>query len=135
MLSWNPEYALGIAEIDSEHQQLVDMMRKLELAADRRDRSHVVKGVIAEIGQYVDVHFRHEEELMEKAKYPAYEQHYQAHKAFARKVEDLKLFSSLDPAELHKILVQWLIEHIMKADRDYAPYVEQYLREQEAAVN
>lgn len=135
MFTWNPEYALGISEIDEEHQQLVDMMHRLELAADRRDRSHIVKGVIGEIGKYVDVHFRHEEELMEKAQYPGYEQHYLAHKAFARKVEDLKLFSTLDPAELHKILVQWLVDHIMKADRDYAPYVEKYLAERKACVN
>lgn len=129
MFSWTPEYALGIPEMDGEHRQLVDMMKKLELAAERPDRTKIVKEVIAEISGYVETHLRHEEELMRDSHYPQYEQHRKTHKDFARKVTDLQLFSGLDPMELHRILLDWLIEHIMKADRDYVPYVLKWQEE------
>ena len=129
LFSWNPEYSLDIAQVDEEHFKLIQMMKKLELADTRRDRVKIVKGVIGEIEEYCRIHFSNEEDLMRRSGYPQLEAHRQAHVQFKKKVEDLKLFAAFNAAEIHQILLEWLVEHILKTDRDYVPYVQKYLAE------
>jgi len=129
LFSWNPEYSLDISQVDEEHFKLIQMMKKLELADTRRDRVKIVKSVIGEIEEYCNVHFSNEEDLMRRAGYPHLDAHHQAHVQFKKKVLDLKLFAAFNAAEIHQILLEWLVEHILKTDRDYVPYVQKYLAE------
>jgi hemerythrin-like metal-binding protein len=129
LFSWDPEYSLDIAQVDNEHFKLIQMMKKLEMADTRRDRVKIVKSVIGEIEEYCNIHFGNEEDLMRRAGYPHLDAHHQAHVQFKKKVLDLKLFAAFNAAEIHQILLEWLVEHILKTDRDYVPYVQKFLAE------
>lgn len=126
-ISWKVEYSLGVAEMDAEHVRMIEMMAKLESVDGRPDALRTVGKVINELVDYVEIHFKHEEDLMEKAGYPHLERHRAQHKVFAQKVLDMRSRASLDARTVHQFLQQWLGEHILKADRDYVPYVQLWL--------
>lgn len=126
-ISWKVEYSLGVAEMDAEHVRMIEMMEQLEAVEGRSDALQTVGKVVKDLGSYVETHFKHEEELMEKAGYPHLDNHRRQHVEFARKVADLRSCASLDASTIHSMLQQWLGEHIMKIDRDYVPYVQLWL--------
>jgi hemerythrin-like metal-binding protein len=126
-VSWKVEYSLGIAEMDAEHAKMIEMMARLESVDGRPDALRTVGKVVSDLADYVETHFRHEEDLMEKSGYPHLERHREQHKVFAQNVIDLRSRASLDARAIHQFLQQWLGEHIMKVDRDYVSYVQQWL--------
>ncbi|MDR3435199.1 bacteriohemerythrin [Telmatospirillum sp.] len=126
-ISWKVEYSLGIAEMDAEHVRMIEMMARLESVDGRPDALRTVGKVINDLVDYVGTHFMHEEDLMEKAGYPHLERHREQHRVFAQKVYDMRSRASLDAHTVHQFLQQWLGEHILKADRDYVPYVQRWL--------
>lgn len=72
---------------------------------------------------YTVTHFRAEEELMRRYKFPDYEAHCQIHKAFIDQVSTFvgKLKSGermAAAADVFKFLKDWLVNHIEKQDRD-----------------
>jgi hemerythrin-like metal-binding protein len=126
-VSWKAEYSLGVAEIDSEHYRMIEMMNRLELVQDRPDALQTVWAVMKDVVDYIETHFKHEEALMQKSGYPALDAHKQQHKAFEARVLDLRAKGSLDAGAFHQFLQQWLTEHIMQVDRHYVPYVQTWL--------
>lgn len=126
-MSWKVEYSLGIAEMDAEHARMIEMMERLESVEGRSDALQTVGKVVSELADYVETHFKHEEDLMEKAGYPYLDRHREQHRAFAQKVIDLRSRASLDARSVHQFLQQWLGEHILKVDRDYVPFVQLWL--------
>jgi hemerythrin len=126
-VSWKVEYSLGIAEMDAEHARMMEMMARLETAEGRADAVKTVGKVVADLADYVETHFKHEEDLMEKSGYPHLERHREQHKVFAQNVIDLRSRASLDAHTVFQFLQQWLAEHIMKVDRDYVSYVQLWL--------
>jgi hemerythrin-like metal-binding protein len=126
-VSWKVEYSLGIAEMDAEHATMIEMMGRLDAADGRPDALLTVGKVVNDLADYVETHFRHEENLMEKSGYPHLERHREQHKVFAQNVIDLRSRASLDAHAIRQFLQQWLGEHIMKVDRDYVSYVQLWL--------
>lgn len=126
-VNWKVEYSLGIAEMDAEHAKMLDIMARLEQVEGRPDALQTVGKVINELVDYVHTHFSHEEDLMEKAGYPQLERHREAHKEFAQRVLDMRSRASLDAKTVHQFVQQWLADHIMKVDRDYVSYVQEWL--------
>lgn len=127
MLTWRPEYSVGVKALDMEHRKIIAMINDLEEARSF-ERQAVGRDVINRIAVYVDRHFRAEEDAMRSAGYPRLEQHMQSHDAFTRKVLNLRGRADLDVEELRTLLMNWLVEHIMKADQDYSGCLQTWLR-------
>lgn len=126
-MSWKVEYALGIAEMDAEHAQMIEMMERLESVEGRPDALRTVGKVVVDLTKYLETHCKHEEDLMEKSGYPNLEQHRELHRAFAQNVLEMRSRASLDAHAVRQFLQQWLGEHILKVDREYVSYVQQWL--------
>ena len=120
---WREEFSIGVAEIDAQHRQLLEQMRRL---SDRvRSGSHgEVNEVLDFLGRYVVNHFRDEEHLMRDSHYPFLEQHVHEHRTF--QTYCLKLREEIengnsDPTyinfRIQLLLVDWLINHTTKTDR------------------
>jgi len=126
-MSWKVEYALGIAEMDAEHAQMIELMEQLEAVEGRPDALQTVGKVVNDLVKYVETHCKHEENLMEMSGFPDLERHRELHKAFAQNVLEMRSRASLDAHTVHQFLQQWLGDHIMKSDREYVSYVQQWL--------
>jgi len=82
--------------------------------------------VIDELVDYTLSHFAFEESMQEEAGYPFLKAHKRVHEMFVKKVADLQHRFSLGEdvsEELHKMLFNWLYNHIKRDDADYVEYV------------
>ncbi|MDA3903465.1 MAG: bacteriohemerythrin [Desulfuromusa sp.] len=129
MFQWKDEYNTGVTLMDQQHRRLVDLINQLfQCMKDGGDRM-LLGEVVDELVSYTVTHFRAEEEMMRKHKYPDFAAHQQIHKNFVEKVgayaEKLKSGERLPPADIYNFLKDWLISHIEKQDRDgYGKYLQ-----------
>ena len=125
MLQWKEEYEVGVAEIDEQHQKLIDIANRVyelmrnELALDKYDQ---IVEILQELKEYTVYHFHFEEGLMQKARYKKRFSHKILHQEFLAQVEavDLSAVDEEQDAYLVRIMdfiANWLIEHIVGEDK------------------
>ena len=129
MIQWSESYEVGIAAIDGQHREMVDIANRL-LAGLRagRDRDELVE-TLRELVRATEHNIATEERLMqEHGLAPAH--HAEEHRRLLEAIRHFDL--RLDPggmAEAARFLHEWLIGHI---DEDDRPFAEQ-LRSRGAA--
>lgn len=130
--NWEPEYSIGHAEIDRQHQAIITIMNRLYgLLKDKTaERYAEVEQLFDDLANYVSTHFAYEEELMRRAGYPAEKiaDHKLAHNELLAVVQQLMAAHQEGDAQALANLLpflygNWLIDHICETDRDYAGYV------------
>ena len=125
MLQWKEEYEVGVAEIDEQHQKLIDIANRVyelmrnELALDKYDQ---IVEILQELKEYTVYHFHFEEGLMQKVRYKKRFSHKILHQNFLAQVEavDLSAVDENQDAYLVQIMdfiANWLIEHIVGEDK------------------
>lgn len=123
ILNWSDQLLVGIESVDSQHQQLVKLINRLdEVAALGEDRHSLIE-TVNELVDYTVYHFQHEEALMQNAGFnpDMLDRHRQQHKEFVDKMLRVQADAKLDPTLLSKelldFLVDWLCHHILKTDK------------------
>ena len=125
MLQWKEEYEVGVAEIDEQHQKLIDIANRVyelmrnELALDKYDQ---IVEILQELKEYTVYHFHFEEGLMQKARYKKRFSHKILHQNFLAQVEAVDLSAVDENQEAYLIqimdfIANWLIEHIVGEDK------------------
>ena len=111
-IAWQDAYALGVAQIDREHQHLFALAAKMHeglLAGKGKDQ---IEKMLTELVNYTCHHFAHEEKLMQKTGYPGYEQHRQDHANLRAEVLAKQLRARSGEATMTIEVMQFLIEWI-----------------------
>jgi hemerythrin len=127
-LQWTPALAVGVPELDAQHQELFRRAERLVTALRAGDRSEVLP-LLVYLQEYVNLHFDAEERLMKKAGYPGADGHAAAHRAFredfAAMVEDFKRSgpTALVALTIHNWLSDWLRKHIGGVDTELARFM------------
>jgi len=125
---WDNKYSVKIKEIDEQHQKLFGLLNQLHQSIAQGKAKSMIQPVLTELEDYTRTHFKNEEDYMEKFKYPKLKAHTEAHHFFIEKLNEFnKQFNDLRevstiPIEIWIFLKEWLVEHIMGMDQDYAPY-------------
>jgi hemerythrin len=124
-LVWNNTLATGIRQIDLQHQELLEMINELEAAYASGATQQACDEIYPRLAAYVLFHFATEESMLPAAASTHARMHRAQHQAFAEQIATRRIrpAESLDMAELIAYLRQWLIEHIMKTDRDLAQHI------------
>lgn len=124
-MKWRPEYSIGIREVDTQHERLLDLFAHLEQAIEKeRSWSDIHFGLV-NLLEFAEYHFAFEEALMRLFGYPGAEEHRQAHHGFIVRIKakvKKTLLAEVEP-DLLKMLRDWLVEHILGTDRDYARHI------------
>lgn len=126
---WLDHYNTGIAEIDTQHRQLVDYLNQLAEARKIRN-AKAVKDVIEGMIDYTMSHFAFEEALMEEAQYPFARAHRSVHETFVKRVEKFQARYEAGEdigEEFYDVLKRWLINHIQRDDAAYVRVVLPHL--------
>ncbi|TBU94467.1 bacteriohemerythrin [Phytopseudomonas dryadis] len=129
-LSWSADLDTGIAVIDGQHRQIVEMINQLHLAQQKGARDGVAL-VIEELVDYTTSHFAFEEAMLEEAGYVFSKAHKRVHDVFIKRVGDYRarFAQGEDIAdELMSLLGRWLFGHIRNDDQNYVPAVTANLR-------
>ncbi|MEW5774845.1 MAG: bacteriohemerythrin, partial [Thermodesulfobacteriota bacterium] len=126
-IAWTPALSVGIASIDEQHKVLVGLVNELHAAMRQRRGNAVLSGVLDRLKDYTVKHFKYEEKLFEQHRYPEADAHAQIHSKLVEQVldfaEELGSGRATVSMDLLRFLKKWLTEHIMGADKKYAPHL------------
>ncbi|WP_052000187.1 bacteriohemerythrin [Caenispirillum salinarum] len=128
-MTWRDEYSVHHATLDFDHQMLINIINQLFDAMAEKQGHEVVGRTIESLERYVQVHFAREEKVMRECNYPDFGPHAEGHREIERTVADIRSLWERAPeevncAEVMRFLKTWLVNHILKTDMKYAPYVE-----------
>ncbi|BDG05341.1 bacteriohemerythrin [Anaeromyxobacter oryzae] len=132
-IQWTPSLAVGVPEIDAQHQELFRRAERLIVALRAGDRSEVGP-LFRYLSEYVVAHFEAEERLMRARSYPEHGGHEAEHRKFRADFQELAArFDEKGPTALlaltlHNWLSDWLRRHIGGADRDLGRFVQRAAR-------
>ena len=129
--SWREELGTGVKDIDDQHRELIARINNLLDACSRPTESREVGSYLRFLQEYVAFHFAAEERDMTGCAYPGLAAHEQEHEQFKRRVNDLCRQHAQQGVSISVVLKtisssgEWLVEHIMKTDRQMAAFLVQ----------
>ncbi|MFC2330734.1 MAG: bacteriohemerythrin [Treponema sp.] len=127
-IEWDSKYDVGIEAVDKQHRHLVDLMNDLYDAClgEKWELDQKFKDVMKELVDYVMVHFKDEEKIMEAIKYPNLKEHKQTHEGFIKEMlSSVSAYTNgkqLVPNSFVRFLRDWLFNHILIDDKEWARY-------------
>jgi hemerythrin len=123
--NWEDHFNVGIREIDTQHQKLVQMLNELYEAMKAGKGNDAVGKILNGMIQYTVSHFATEERYMKLHGYPDFDTHKKEHDSLTKQVSDLQEQFKTGQAALSmkvgNFLKSWLINHISGTDMKYAP--------------
>lgn len=126
-LAWDEKYSIHIELIDTQHKRLFALLKNLfdEMGKDRTQEALGV--IIGGLTQYAAEHFATEEKLLTQYDFPGHLEHKKEHEAFEVKIaaflRDFKEGKATLTMDVIKFLLSWLDQHILKIDKEYAPFL------------
>ena len=125
-ISWDDRLALGIPEIDEQHQRLVQMIDDLSEAMIQGRSQEVLDSLLAGLYDYARIHFATEERYLAEVCCPQVSQHRAEHQEFISRVTRLTarfqqgaVGVSIDVLDF---LGTWLVRHIQQTDGDFGRF-------------
>ena len=122
LIPWSDQYAIGVHDMDDEHQVLLSRINDLITAMNSNDKKEISR-TFNSLVDYTVGHFTREEEFMRSFSYPSFESHKRVHEnligameRFGQKIKE----GTLEKPKLASFLKNWLFTHIMGVDTKYA---------------
>jgi hemerythrin-like metal-binding protein len=140
-IKWSNNLALGIPLIDQQHRELINQINELIDAIRTGKGQKKIKTVLIFLEDYVVRHFSDEEALMQEYKYPGYPAHKSLHLKFIEALKTLKeeLRDKQDRGlylvfRLQTLVMDWFVNHIVKADKQYGIFLSTQLEKYNRAL-
>jgi hemerythrin len=127
-IPWTPALAIGVPEIDQQHQELFVRIERLVVGIIQGERGEIEQ-LLDFLGQYVVKHFGAEERWMIRSAYPDYVRHKSEHERFIRDYERMRLeYQESGPSVLvgmrvNNWIAEWLKGHISHSDMELGRYL------------
>ncbi len=131
-LEWNASMLTGIADIDKQHQYLVDTLYEANKKPYTDDNNLLLHQIVKDLLSYAITHFKAEEALIQRYGYDkAYpeeaQKHIAQHRDFSRQVvmvhDQLHEGRMVSRVEVLLFLNHWLREHILGIDQLLGKYL------------
>ncbi len=131
-MQWTEDLSVGVARIDEQHRELFRRINVLVDAINNARCKYTIDSTIDFLAEYAATHFSQEEEVMEAAGYPEFAEHRAQHAIFMKALTDLgnqaakprEKGSSYDlSVETNRVVVDWIIAHIMRVDKKLGAYI------------
>lgn len=129
LVAWSDEFSLKMPEIDAQHRVLIDLINQVWSAtvASKPDAAKTLQ-IVEELEKYTLTHFTAEEIFMREMNYGDFKRHKQAHDQFVARISEEKqkiIGGHRLSLEIVHFLKDWLINHILVSDKDYAAHCAQ----------
>ena len=124
LVTWSSDFHLDLPEIDDQHRLLADLINKVwQVTVDHHADPARTLTIIEALERYTITHFTQEEVFMREIGFSGFVAHKQAHERFIARISEEKA-KVMAGQRLHLDIVHylkdWLINHILVADREYA---------------
>ncbi|ADE11539.1 histidine kinase [Sideroxydans lithotrophicus ES-1] len=123
---WDDKFNTGVETVDEQHHKLVDLINQLGAISTHQSGTNELDDILNELASYTAYHFSVEEKLMKQSGVDAAHQdaHLKAHQHFTAQVllaakilmDGADVSSQMVPSLL-KYLTNWLVQHILGADK------------------
>ncbi|MDR0499075.1 MAG: bacteriohemerythrin [Holophagales bacterium] len=128
-MPWNESLSVKVSRFDNEHKKLIGLVDELIEAMSQGKGRDILSETLRELLNYTVIHFKNEEQAMQKYGYPAYEFHKAQHDEFVNKAMELKEghengHTAISVTVLH-FLNTWVANHIKKTDFEYAAFFKE----------
>jgi hemerythrin len=128
MIQWTTDLAVGIEEIDAQHQELFRRADRFVAGLAEPTRQDV--GILLSyLRLYCVTHFGAEESWMREVSYPGYAAHKAEHDGFVERILELSReherrgSPGLEPVRVGSWLQGWLEQHVSGTDKAFAKFV------------
>ncbi len=129
LITWSDKLSLGIKELDDQHKVWLEIINELNEAMRIGKSKEVLGDVFKKLLDYTKYHFKTEEDLFNKYLYPLATEHKNKHNKMVDEVNkyynDFKAGKLTVSINLMQLLSNWLIDHIQKEDKQYAPFLKE----------
>ncbi len=133
-LQWKKKYAVGVASIDDEHQEMFAAVRALEAAMNRKADAAEMGELLKTLAAATVRHFADEEAVMREAKYPGIGLHAANHQRLLEKIDAFVARHVQNTAALNvhalNFLRDWLVIHVENDDARLGEWLKDRAREQ-----
>jgi hemerythrin-like metal-binding protein len=124
LLEWNQKFSVGVEYFDEQHKRLFILLNQLHDGMRAGHNKTILHAVLRELAAYTEEHFAAEEAAMALHNYAGLAAHRAEHDELRAKVQSyLKKCEAGELAlnvEIVNFVLKWLVEHIMKTDREYS---------------
>ena len=128
MIQWTTDLAVGIEEIDAQHQELFRRADRFISGLAEPSRQDV--GILLSyLRLYCVTHFGAEESWMREVSYPGYDKHKAEHDAFIEHILELtrehekRGAPGIEPLRVGTWLERWLGDHVSGTDKAFASFL------------
>ncbi|MCU0580434.1 MAG: hemerythrin family protein [Desulfobacterota bacterium] len=125
---WRDAYAVGVEEIDRQHQDFVKLIRRLQILQEKGNPKHLVIRLIRELGAYAQYHFVSEENIMYLIRYPGLQRQESEHsrllESFQEKVKSYE-GGRVSLEGLIQFLIDWFVSHSTEEDQKIGSHIQQ----------
>jgi hemerythrin len=127
LMQWSTSLSVHVAEIDAQHQRLVEMINDLNEAMKEGRGREIIGRIVDGLISYTATHFATEEEYFSRFGYPGSAAHALEHRAFVNRVAEFR--QGFEEGRLGlsvsvmNFLGTWLREHILGSDKEYVPFL------------
>ena len=124
-LLWREEMAVGQADIDGDHRQLIAIINDFMNMARRLPGDRVLHETLLSLHDYAAMHFQREEAIQLACHFPLHEAHKREHQALLGQIRTMARSYFIDKTrevtreslgETAQFLRHWLVDHIIKSD-------------------
>lgn len=129
LLDWIPDFELGIAEMDEQHQQLIALVNTLHASFKQNKNKKEIKENLRSFVDFTAYHFGNEEQYFEQFGYDKATEHVQEHRAFVKEITTFQddyvanKVKFLD--DIMKYMKGWLFKHFTQTDKLYQELFKQ----------
>jgi hemerythrin len=121
LIVWRKEFETGVAEVDHEHWELVDLINQLHAQVGGDASKETVSRFLGEVFARISAHFALEETVMRKHRYDDYPAHKSEHEALLDQIRDIMddyeagAYTAADGA-LATTVRDWFVNHFKTKD-------------------
>ena len=120
LLHWEDRYCVGIAAVDHEHKELIELVNRLYDQATAQRAKEAVMGFFGDLFMAVSAHFALEERFMRERGYDQLTRHKNDHERLLDEIrdimEDFEASSKFDDRQLADALDAWFSRHFETHD-------------------
>lgn len=124
---WTEQYRVGSPVLDGQHQTLFRLVKELQDATAKAHSNELLDAILDQLIQEARRHFRDEEALLVRCRYPGYSAHRAEHHALTTQVLELQRALRCGETAVTPHVVQfmtnWLDQHLRRSDLLYVPYM------------
>jgi hemerythrin len=132
-VEWTSDDFVFASRLDADHQRLFERLEEVRQAVELGTPENPVGLYLWRLSKSLSVHFRSEERLMRRWRYPALQWHHSQHEAGRNKMNRLaEAVRRGDAGSMDNALDEmagWLKDHVHLADRMLAAFLRNGQRE------